>query len=285
VLPYKNDGSPGAFLKAPFEVEGVPFVRSRIVSHEESRKFLERLGFGEFDMLALVQTLILARYQPGGYVNETQNLEDLRLIGQALEATKTDEQRHAILTAAKGTALVWAVSAATHPARYVKSGDVYFQSDELAMYFKGNPNAWLLSTRYPHELEGTFEELGVSRTIRVHRPDRKRDWQGYVRLDSNPYRRGANGFDPSVKIDGLAFAVDHPNNDRSRYVWNNIAVPNARDVVGIVEESSRWDFRYVSSSTVNSDMGRALVNSAWLPHGCGFVKPAQITLDELSEDF
>jgi hypothetical protein len=284
VLPFKNDGSPAAYFKAPFEVEGVPFIRRGIASHEESRKFLQKLGFSEFDMLALVRTLLLSKYQSGGRVTEAQNLEDVRLIGQVLEATKNDEQRRAILAAVRETALVWAVSTATHPARYVKPGDAYFQSDELVVYFKGNPNAWLLSTRYSKELEGMLEELGVSCTIRVYRPDRTPDWQGYVKLDS-AYRRGANGFDPSVQVDGLAYAVGHPNIDRSRYVWNNIAVRNARDVRGTVEDSNRKDFSYSRSSIVYSEMGKPLVNSAWLPSGASFLKPSQITLDGLPADF
>ena len=141
-----------------------------------------------------------------------------------------------------------------------------------------------MSTRYPKELEGSIEELGVSHTIRVHRPDRTPDWQGYVKLDSS-YRRGANGFDPSVQVDGLAYAVGHPNIDRSRYVWNNIAVRNARDVRGTVEDSNRKDFSYSRSSSVYSEMGKPLVNSAWIPSGAGFLKPSQVTLDDLPADF
>ena len=285
VPPFKKDGSPAAYLTAPFEAEGVPIIRRTIVDHEASREFLKKLGFGEFDTLAMLQTLVLSKYQASGLVGENQNLLDIRFIKRALQETKNEEKRGAILAVTRDTALVWTVNAGNQPGRYVKPGEAYIQSDELATYFKGNPSAWLLSTRYPQELEETLEDLGVSRTIRVQRPDRKRDWQGYVRLDGYPYRRGANGFDPSVKVDGLTWAVGHPNTDRSRYVWNSIAVRNARDVLGTVEESSRNDFRYVSSSTVYSDMGKALVNSVWLPSGAGFLKPSQITLDDLPADF
>ena len=70
-------------------------------------------------------------------MTETQNLEDLRLIGQVLEATKNDEQRRAILAAVRETALVWAVNAAGLSTRYVKPGEAYFPSDELVGLLQG----------------------------------------------------------------------------------------------------------------------------------------------------
>lgn len=286
VAPFRKDGSTAAYLEAPIEGGGIPLVRQAVVAQESARQFLETLGFGAFDAVAMLQTAILAKYRVAApNVALAQNIEDLRFMERVLRETKSDERRRSVIREVENTAIIRAMNAASRAEKYVKPEQVYFRSDELAMYFEGNPGAWLLSDGYPENLTETLEELGVSHTIRVRRPERVPDWQGYVRLDGYPYRRGANGFDPAVAVDGLAYALAHPNIERSRYVWNSIAVPNARDVRGTVERSSRRDFWCPSAAVEYSDMGKVLTSSAWLPSGDSFVRPSTVSLDDLPVDF
>ncbi len=286
VPPFRKDGSAAAYLEAPFEGDSIPLVRQAVVAQEPARQFLEKLGFEAFDAVAMLQTAVLAKYRVAAPdVAVEQNIEDLRFVERVLREAKSDERRRSVLRDVGSMAIIRAMNAASRAEKYVKPGEVYFTSDELALYFGGNPGAWLLSDRYPENLTQTLEELGVSHTIRVRRPERVPDWQGYVRLDGYPYRRGANGFDPAVSVDGLAHALGHPSIERSRYVWNSIAVPNAREVRGTVERSSRRDFWCPSAAVEHSDMGKVLTSSAWLPSGESFVKPSAVSLDDLPEDF
>ncbi len=286
VPPFRKDGSTAAYLEAPFEGDSIPLVRKTVATQESARQFLAKLGFGAFDAVAMLQTAILAKYRVAAPdVAVAQNIEDLRFVERVLREVKSDERRRAVTRDVGSTAIIRAMNASSRVEKYVKPEQVYFTSDELALYFGGNPGAWLISDRYPENLTETLEELGVSHTIRVRRPERAPDWQGYVRLDGYPYRRGANGFDPAVSVDGLAHALGHPSIERSGYVWNNIAVPNAREVRGTVERSSRRDFWCPSTAVEHSDMGKVLTNSAWLPSGNSFVKPSAVSLDDLPQDF
>lgn len=284
VVPFKPDGTPAAYLNAPAEADGVPLVRRAIWSRDPCRNFLEKLGLGQFDLVAMLKTFIFSKYGAKCSIGPEENVEHVRIIQRVLRELK-DPVRATILTDISAAEMIFADSAGANHSQYLRPGHVYFRDDELLMYFKGNSNAWLLSSRYPEDLTEVLEEIGVSHTIRVQRRDRRRDWQGYIRLDGYPYRRGANGFDPAVDVDGLTYAVANPNIERSRYIWNNIASPNAHDVRGIIEESSRTDFRYVTPSMLFSTMGKVLANAAWLPQGTRFRKPAEITLDDLPADF
>ena len=73
--------------------------------------------------------------------------------------------------------------------------------------------------------------------------------------------------------------------ERSRYIWNGIALPRLQQVLGTVEEATRADFRNVSPRSQTSKMGDALINSAWLPSGSHFVKPAELRLEDLPDGF
>jgi hypothetical protein len=98
-------------------------------------------------------------------------------------------------------------------------------------------------------------------------------------------RRGVRGFDPELDIDGLRHALTEPTLERSRYIWNEIALPRAQQVRGVVEEATRADFLNANARPQTSKMGYALTNSAWLPLGSRFVKPAELRLEDLPDGF
>jgi hypothetical protein len=291
VLPFKKDGSPAAYLKSPIENDKILLVRKTITARERSRQFLEKLGFGEFDMIAELRDFVLPLYRPpSSPVSREQNLQHLAWIGQVLKEAKNDERTRTFVSEVKDTPLIHASSAASTPeTRFIKPGQAYFRTDDLVLYFDGNPNAWFV-TEYPDDLRETLEELGVSDKERELAPTRKH-FAGCATLASvtrdyvSYYRRGVLGFDPELDVDGLRHALACREVERSRYIWNRIALPRLQQVRGIVEEATRFDFRNLSSRSETSKMGDALINSAWLPFGDHFVKPAELTLEGLPDGF
>lgn len=291
VLPFKKDGSPAAYLKSPIENDQIVLVRKAIAAHDRSRQFLEKLGFGEFDMIAALRDFSLPLYHLNPpRVSKEQNFQHLNWIGQILKETKGDERIRTFLGEVKDTPLIHSSSAgAKHEPRYIKPGQAYFRTDDLALYFHGNPDVWFL-TEYPNDLRETLEKLGVSDKEREIAPARQR-FGGYATLTSARrdnvyfYRRGVRGFDPELDVDGLRHALACPGVDRSRYIWNRVALPRLQQVRGTVEEATRADFRNASARSQTSKMGDALTNSAWLPLGSQFVKPAELKLEDLPDGF
>jgi hypothetical protein len=285
IQPFRPDGTPAAYISAPVEESGIPYVKRSLVENDRACSFLKKLGMGEFDILAELRIIRLPKYQRvGTVVPADENIEDVRFIIRALRVN-TPIKKESIWAAVREVPFVWGRNVSTGQESYRKGGEVYIRSDELDLYFSGNKNAWFLDIRYPQDLLPGLEEMGVSQTIRMHEPTRRRDWKGNLHLEGYPYRRGMNGFDPAFDVDELRFALEHPTLDRSRYVWNNIAIPHAHKVRGVIQESTRTDFRFAGDIATFSEMGKTLTGFNWLPLHTSFVRSTAISLDELPEGF
>ena len=112
---------------------------------------------------------------------------------------------------------------------------------------------------------------------------------GYVPIvtQHGHHQRGIDGFDPNIEIDGLFQAIDKPTPEKSAFIWNHIALPNADCIKGRVEKSTRQDYSNSSFKDVLSNsFGDLLVNNPWLPGIDGNMhKPSEITPAELPEGF
>ena len=98
--------------------------------------------------------------------------------------------------------------------------------------------------------------------------------------------RGLHGFDPEASIEGLGFALGHPDHRRSEYVWNELLVPNRNLLAGTVERSARLGFADADRAEVRSAIGAAAAAAAWLPGPDGaFHRPDELQLDDLPPAF
>jgi hypothetical protein len=98
--------------------------------------------------------------------------------------------------------------------------------------------------------------------------------------------RGLHGFDPEASIEGLGFALGHPDHRRSEYVWNELLVPNRNLLAGTVERSARLGFADADRAEIRSAIGAAAAAAAWLPGPDGaFHRPDELQLDDLPPAF
>jgi hypothetical protein len=89
VLPFKQDGSRAAYLKSPVENDQITLVKKTIVTHDPSRQFLEKLGFGEFDMVAM-----LPKRHPAALLDRHPQLDPVvRSMNKVLARTKIPLRR------------------------------------------------------------------------------------------------------------------------------------------------------------------------------------------------
>jgi hypothetical protein len=98
--------------------------------------------------------------------------------------------------------------------------------------------------------------------------------------------RGLDGFDPEASVDGLEFALRHPRQERSEYVWNVLLVPNRHLVAGAVERSVMPSFSDSSRERRESSIGLLAEGEAWLPGRDGvFHRPDELSLDDLPSTY
>jgi hypothetical protein len=281
VMPFDARGRPAAYLPGPVETEFAT-VRRAVVALPGARQFLEALGFAEPDVVAEVLDHVLPRYHDADVakLDMAQHDADLELVARAVaEAPRAG--RDQLLEQLRQTTFLVGENAATGESRLMRPGELYQRAKALEIYFDGNPDAWLTADAYGPWLP-QLRAMGVRETVRLNA--READDLGYVLIADEfaRHERGVAGFDPSASLDGVEYALNHPNSARSEYVWNVLLVPNRHLIAGVVEKSPRQEFADARRDAALSPIGKAAIAAAWLPAADGtFRRPADLDIADL----
>jgi hypothetical protein len=285
VAPFDARGRPAAYLPGPVGTEFAT-VRRAVAALPGARQFLEALGYSEPDIVAEVLDHVLPRYHDADVakLDMAQHNADLELIARALaEAPHTG--RDQLLGQLRQTTFLVGENAATGESRLMRPGELYQRDKALEIYFDGNPDAWFTADVYGPWLP-QLRAMGVRETVQLNARDA--DDLGYVVIADEfaRHERGIAGFDPSANLDGVEYALSHPNSARSEYVWNVLLVPNRHLIAGIVERSPRQAFADARRDAARSPIGEAAIAAAWLPAADGtFRRPADLDIADLPQSY
>jgi len=289
VEPFRYDGLPNAY-RPPKGETAFPIVKRSIAKDEQALSFLKKLPLPEPDNVSEVIDHIIPKYLSSPTpVSHKEHKRDIIKIQQALRAG-SPENKPRLMQALQKTPFILSKNSASSKEIYQKPGALYFQDKTLENYFSGNPQKRFVSDFYKEPFLELFEDLGVSRTIRV-KVKPINNTSDYVTLDyKGGYRRGLKGFDPDIVVDGLEHAIENPSKEKSRVLWNKIAVKFKRCIRCKIIISSRRDFSpnaslYYEKEMV-SDFGKLLIDNRWLPNKNGeFCIPSEMYLNDLPEDY
>jgi hypothetical protein len=285
VLPFDARGRPAAYLPGPVETEFAT-VRRAVAALPEARQFLEALGFAEPDVVAEVLDHVLPRYDDADVakLDMAQHEADLELVARALaEAPRAG--RDQLLEQLRQTTFLIGENAGTGESRLMLPGELYQRAKALETYFDGNPDAWLTADVYGPWLS-QLRTMGVREAVRL--TAREADDLGYVVIADEfaRHERGVAGFDPSANLDGLEYALSHPDAARSEYIWNVLLVPNRHLIAGVVEKSPRQEFVDARRESARSPIGEAAIEAAWLPAADRtFRRPADVDIADLPQSY
>ena len=289
VDPPQEGFSPTAYLSVGRDADiSLPVVKWEISQDEDAYKFLKALGVQECDIVAEVIGTILPKYrQKASTVSNIEHLRDLTNIERAYK-TDSQEKKTQLKRALQETPFIRAEKPDTDGNFYFKPDQLYFSTEELRLYFAGNPSFNFIDLGfYPKSDRALFVDLGVLDSVGIQR--KKADASGYVCIveERANYTRGLNGFDVSINVDGLKHALSTPTPEKSAFIWNHIVLPNADCISGRVQKSTRKNYGNSSFKDVLSYyFGDLLVNNAWLPDIDGNMhNPSEITLDDLPDVF
>lgn len=290
VSPFKQDGSPSAFLPPENETE-FPVVNRKIAKNEKALEFLRNLRLTEPDAVDEVIGHILPKYSHGQPdVSDDKHLRDMKKILHAYSTEDSQEKKSLLTDRLADTAFINAENPVLQQMEYKKPGQLYFQNEDLLLYFEGNKDAWFVSSEYDACFYDLFKDLGITDTIRI-RCKSKNGSAEYVKLEyKNGYRRGLKGFDPDIHVDGLEDAIRNPSTEGKEIIWNKIAIKYSHCIKGKVLRSSRQDFSPNASTykedEITTNFGHLLIDKTWLPSPDGsFVRPNELSLDDLPIEF
>ena len=285
VNPFRHGGLPNAYLAVGTDTKtSLPIVKVELLDHQGTRSFLEKLGIPELDLVAEVVEKILPKYRDDSVkVESEENKHDIKKIERAYK-TDSQEKKERLQKQLRATPFILAECPSSGKTIYRKPDQVYFGSDDLHMYFSSNDSFTCVNPDHPQST--LLQDLGVSKTVRIHR--REKNWEGYVNIESRRghHKRGLNGFDPGMRIDGLEYAMANPILKKSTFIWNEIAIRNSDCIRGIVEISTRQSYERSDKNQQISEFGKLLTANEWLPDSNGNMhKPSDIALDDLPESF
>ncbi len=282
--PFRSDNSPTAYLATDTETS-LPIVKVTLSSDEEAGKFLQELGVPKLDIVEEVIGEILPKYTGGSVtIGPEENEHDLKKIERAYK-TDSAEKKNRLRDALRKTTFILAECPNKGEKAYREPEQVYFSGDELRMYFSGNDSFACVSHDHLHAK--LLKELDVKESVSIQK--KTSDTRGCIIIKSGHscHERGFNGFDPDIRVDGLECAISTPTQEKSAFIWNEIAVPNSDCIRGFVEKSTRQTYENSTKSEQTSEkFGRLLINTAWLPDPDGHLrKPSDLALDDLPESF
>jgi hypothetical protein len=283
VAPFDSQGRPAVYLPRPSGSRtAFPTVRRTIAESPVAQPFLTALDLATPDVTDEAVQLVLPKYDQLNVasMDAGRHDADLDLVMRALDEAPAGK-RQELLERLRRTSFLVGENAATGDQRLLPPPRLYQRNKDLEIYFGGNPDVWFAGDRYGPWLV-QLREMGVRDAVEVRaRPPGP---LGHVILADQfaRHERGIDGFDPDAEIDGLDFALGHPSQARSEFVWNVLLAPNRRLLTGIVEKSVRDEFVDSTRETVSSAIAAAAEREAWLPGPDGvFHRPSTLSLDDL----
>ena len=288
VNPPQEGFLPTAYLSVGRGTNGsLPTVKWEISQDQGAYNFMKTLGVQECDIVAEVIETVLPKYKAESItVSIDENLRDFRRIERAYK-TDSQKKKDQLKMALQETPFILAVESDKSGKVYFKPDQIYVSTEDLRLYFNGNPSAAFINLDiYPTSAKALFTDLGCLDFVRIKRE--MEDGEGYITIarQHGYHMRGMNKFDPCITVDGLEHALSNPTLEKSAFIWNHIAIPNADCIRGIIERSTRKTYSKSSSEEIVSYFGRLLIDTAWLPDSDGNMhKPSEIALDDLPNSF
>lgn len=287
VKPFRHDGNPNAYFADRTDtISTLPVVKTVLSQHDGARGFLEKLGIQEIDVVEVVINCILPKYQNDLVNIEPEvNAQDLRQIGRAYE-TDSREKKERLRKELSKSRFILADLPNKGEKAFRSPQKVYFASDELKLYFSGNSSFSCVCSDDPHAQ--MLKDLGVADRIRINCKSRPGSTDPVTLGYDRAYRRGLQGFDPNVEVDGLEEALATQSIQKSQIIWNRIACNYWHCIRGKVVTSSRRDFSPDASTynekKVTSLFGKLLIGYAWIPDSNGnMCRPDELSLNDLHE--
>ena len=295
VLPFRDDGSPNAYLSTEGDSD-FPTVKRKLADSEQARKFLKDVvGIPKPDIVEEVIERILPKYgqEDRETISEDEHRSD---ISKILSALKTDSQskKERIVKALRKTPFLQAESSSSGEVAHKKPGDVYFRSQDLETYFHGNSDSWFLNEG---EDEKEWLNLGVEDKPRYLTFAIELPWDIKNRLRNNSRcTREINIVDYS--LDGLEHFLNNIIDENepqlkikyARILWDfllkHLNVLSEWQKGNFFKGKYQWFYFTNHFAYFDAAWLKLVRDYAWVPSKDGiFNKPNEISIEQLPSDF
>ena len=287
VEPFRDYVQPNAYITDVEDVEtSLKIIKKALSQDKDVHTFLRELGIPELDVVEEVIENILPEYMSDSPPSIEIHRGHILKIEHAYRLAPI-EKKNRLCKKLRETSFILTKRQKSTDVIYCKPAQVYFETDELNLYFGEMDSCVFVDSEYTEPAMELFGTLGVKNSVRIRRNEKNQEGHVIIWAFHGNHKRGLNGFDPDITVDGLQFAMTCPTPEKSRFIWNRIAAPHYDCICGTVEESTRQTYKG-SKKTENqkSEFGKLLTETIWLPDSSGNMhKSSDLALDDLPESF
>ena len=286
VEPFRDYDQPNAYITDEEDAEtSLPIVKKALSQDKDVHTFLRELGIPELDVVEEVIENILPKYMSDLPPSIEIHQRHIHKIEHAYR-TAPSEKKNRLCKKLRETSFILTKRQKSKDVIYCKPAQVYFETDELNLYFGGNDSCVFVDSEYTEPVMELFGNLGVKNSVRVHRKEENQEGHVIICEFHGYHKRGLDGFDPHITVDGLQFAMTCPTPEKSKFIWNQIAERYYDCICGIVEKSTKQTYERSTKENQKSEFGKLLTETTWLPDSSGNMhKPCDLALDNLPESF
>lgn len=258
ICPENNAGKLQVYI-SPKEKSNFKTVKRAITYNEDALEFLKSLGLKEPDAIAEIKEFIIPKYKSNS-IETSEYIEDFEKVFK-IWTESNDYRKPEIIGLMKECNFIRCKNQNSSIC-YQKADDVYFCTDKLLAWYKGNLNHNIyfieLSIQITVDIRKFLESLGVRYEIKTYFNYEHRVEQ-YGR-----YEKGVNGFNLNFDIDGLSFVVNNISFEKSVFLWS-ILLKHTNRLKGYIERKRNQKYSYEKESEEKTSRAiNTLNNKFWL---------------------
>lgn len=282
ICPENNAGKLQVYIP-PKEKSNFKTVKRAITYNEDALEFLKSLGLKEPDTIAEIEEFIIPKYKSNS-IETTEYIEEFEKVLK-IWSESDNYRKPKVIDLLKKCNFIRCKNQ-NSVICYQKADDVYFPTDKLLTWYKGNPNYNIyfidLNIQITVDIRNFLQSLGVIYEIKLYGNELHT-----IEYREN-YARGVNGFNPYFDIDGLSFAINNISFEKSVFLWS-ILLKHTNRLKGYIEIKRNKKHSYEKESEEKTSRAiNTLNNKSWLydKNKQLIERPIElITLDELNDEY
>lgn len=291
-FPFKSDNrTPNVFLPPP-ERTDFPVVSRLIIADKQALTFLKRLGLSEPDIFDDIVEKIFPKYvkYTESMISDTEHQSDMRKIARALGSDSVAGKKK-VLEEAKKIPFLKAILP-TGKTLFKKPTEIYFNTDELRLYFSEAEDVYFLHNEYTSFNIDTdiLQELGVSKLPRkLEISDLPAEEEREYMVEENRWMEITKNYDlHGLKnfIDIIQRSTDFKEQKNLASVLWGFLKDYIKSDKHFFQARYEWFYRKDRKKYVSSKILIQLKSSKWIPTKDGVLEtPNAITSAQLLDGF
>ena len=275
VCALKYNDSPNLFFPSPNKEDGYNYVNEMLLSDNNAKQLLERLGVKTPTLKDEIYNIILPLYEKDRIDENGLDLENDVYFLKFFEYYKTcsKEEKFYLINQLKNKYFINNFSVSDPIQHRGVPADLYYPSDNLKKFFESKPDTLfvdyssykkMIDEKDLDDLNEFFDKLGVNRLPREI--PTKLDWFQANKMNIN-WASGKEHIFEEKKYDGFEEALNvikiKKDKDLSIVIWN-ILVELLKQDRDIFKINHKYFYRRQKSESKDSSLGEELKSLIWL---------------------